>query len=167
MSFVEAVQTCFQKYVVFSGRASRPEFWYWILFYVLASFLIGTIDNILGVGGWLRTLFTLAAFLPWIAVSVRRLHDIGHSAWFLLLLYGLPVLGINAMGAALWLTGPIVTRTGQLVSAPSFSSMALALGVVGVVLNLLGFVLSVYFFIKPGELQTNAYGPSPEGSIAA
>ena len=84
--FVNAVKTCFNKYVEFKGRAARPEFWWFFLFQVLVSIVLGMVSQTLsGLAG-------LALFLPGLAVGARRLHDTDKSAWLLLL--GLvPILG--------------------------------------------------------------------------
>ncbi len=77
MNFIEAVQTCLRNYALFRGRARRPEFWWFMLFAVLAtlaaSFLFGEFGN---------GIVTLALLLPGLAVSARRLHDIGRSGWW-------------------------------------------------------------------------------------
>lgn len=97
MTFTEAVQSCFAKYVTFTGRALRSEFWYFVLFILLGGVVTNFIDiAILGTpegGGPLTLIFSLGTFLPNIAVSVRRLHDIGKSGWFLLLVL-IPLVGI-------------------------------------------------------------------------
>jgi uncharacterized membrane protein YhaH (DUF805 family) len=87
MNFTQAVKTCLmQKYVEFSGRAGRPEFWWFFLFQFLAM-MVATVFG--EVAYWL---VAIALLLPNIGVAVRRLHDIGKSGWFLLL--GLiPLLG--------------------------------------------------------------------------
>ena len=90
MNFTTAVRTCFNKYVTFSGRATRPEYWYFILFLFVGGIVAGLADAmIFGVeddsGELLSILFSLATFLPSIAVGVRRLHDIGRSGWWLLI----------------------------------------------------------------------------------
>ncbi len=86
MNFTEAVQACFQKYATFSGRAGKPEFWWFFLFQVAVYVVTGMISDML------YGLAALALLLPGLAVGARRLHDIGKSAW--LLLVGLvPVLG--------------------------------------------------------------------------
>ncbi|MDM0105514.1 DUF805 domain-containing protein [Variovorax sp. J22R24] len=86
MNFQQAVQTCFRKYVDFSGRASRPEYWWFILAYVVLAFVTGFIHE------YLYFIVVLAFLLPLLAAGARRLHDIGKSGWWLLL--GLiPVLG--------------------------------------------------------------------------
>jgi len=80
-----------KKYVVFTGRATRSEYWYFVLFNFLFSIAIGIIDSIATVGVllWIYTLFIL---LPSTAVLIRRLRDTNRSAWYLLL-YLIPFLG--------------------------------------------------------------------------
>ncbi|MFN8158894.1 MAG: DUF805 domain-containing protein [Candidatus Nanopelagicales bacterium] len=94
MGFGTAVSTCFQKYVTFSGRARRSEFWWWQLFVILLSAIASIGDSAFGlhytksngVGvGWLATVVGLALVLPSIAVLFRRLHDTGRSGWWWLL----------------------------------------------------------------------------------
>ena len=75
MSFAESIQTCFNKYIDFNGRASRSEYWWFALLGLGLSFI--------PVIGWILRLVIL---LPSLAVQVRRLHDMGRSAWWLLLL---------------------------------------------------------------------------------
>jgi uncharacterized membrane protein YhaH (DUF805 family) len=99
MSFQDAVRTCLQqKYVDFSGRARRSEYWFFVLFYVIARFVAGIIDSIIGTRGFgggqgvLGTLVALALLLPGLGVGVRRLHDTGRSGWWILI--GLiPIVG--------------------------------------------------------------------------
>jgi uncharacterized membrane protein YhaH (DUF805 family) len=96
MGFTEAITSGFRNYVNFSGRAVRSEFWYWVLFAILASIVAGLIDLALfGIEGSspINSLVGLALFLPGLAVSVRRLHDLDRSGWWILL--GLiPLVGI-------------------------------------------------------------------------
>jgi uncharacterized membrane protein YhaH (DUF805 family) len=75
MRFTDAVQTCFNKYVDFQGRASRSEFWYWSLFSVIGSLVAGVL------GDRLSLAFLLATLLPYIAVTTRRLHDVDRGGW--------------------------------------------------------------------------------------
>jgi uncharacterized membrane protein YhaH (DUF805 family) len=97
MSFQDAVRTCLQKYVDFSGRARRSEFWFFVLFNVLVGIVAGIIDGILGTRsgygyGVVQGLASLALLLPNLAVGARRLHDTGRSAWWLLIAL-IPVVG--------------------------------------------------------------------------
>ena len=75
MSFSDSIRICLQKYIDFNGRATRSEYWW----FVLLTFALGFIPVI----GWL---IRLALLLPSLSVQVRRLHDLGRSAWWLLLL---------------------------------------------------------------------------------
>lgn len=90
-----AVRTVLGKYATFSGRASRPEFWWWMLAVVILNLITQAIDALLigNDGQPLSFLVSLAIFLPGLAVSARRLHDIGRSAWWLLLVL-IPLIGI-------------------------------------------------------------------------
>lgn len=85
-----------KKYAVFDGRAPRIEFWMFVLFNVIVSIILSIADSIIGTDtgntGLLGGLYSLGVLIPSIAVSVRRLHDIGRSGWWILI--GLvPVVG--------------------------------------------------------------------------
>ena len=87
-----------KQYAVFKGRARRKEYWFFILFNLIASvvltaidFMTGLLDAELGIG-LLSGLYSLAVLVPSLAVTVRRLHDTDRSGWWLLI--GLvPLLG--------------------------------------------------------------------------
>jgi uncharacterized membrane protein YhaH (DUF805 family) len=80
MEFGQAISTCLSKYASFSGRASRPEFWWFFLFQVLSSLAASLI------GEWLNGVVVLAMLLPGLAVGTRRLHDIGKTGWWQLIM---------------------------------------------------------------------------------
>ena len=86
MDFMTSIKTCFQKYATFDGRAGRAEFWWFALATFLASAVLGMVSQTL------QGIFSLAVLLPSLAVGARRLHDIGKTAW-LLLLWLIPVIG--------------------------------------------------------------------------
>ena len=86
-----------KKYAVFSGRSRRKEYWYFVLFNLIVSLVLSAIDALLGTFsssnvGLLGGIYGLAVLIPSIAVSVRRLHDIDRTGWWVLI--GLvPVIG--------------------------------------------------------------------------
>jgi uncharacterized membrane protein YhaH (DUF805 family) len=84
MSFADAVRSVFSKYVVFSGRARRSEFWWYALFAAIVYLVAGIIDAAIG-NQVLGYLVALALLLPSLAVTVRRLHDTGRSGWWILI----------------------------------------------------------------------------------
>ena len=87
ITFGQAIGTVFRKYADFNGRASRPEFWWFVLFAVIVSLALGAIwDGLSAAWGF-------AVLLPSLAVSVRRLRDAGF-AWPMIFLGLIPVAGI-------------------------------------------------------------------------
>ena len=87
MNFGDAIKINFSKYVDFSGRAARPEFWWFLLFLFLANVVLGLVSNAVSL------IFSLATLLPSLAVGARRLHDTNRSGWWQLI--GLiPLIGI-------------------------------------------------------------------------
>lgn len=79
-----------KKYTVFTGRATRQEYWMFFLISIIISLVLNTLEGKMGL---ISTLYSLAVLLPSLAVAVRRLHDTGRSGWWLFL--GLiPIVGI-------------------------------------------------------------------------
>ncbi len=80
-----------KKYAVFQGRASRSEYWYFILFNFLISIGTSFIDMAAGTydyetgSGIINMVYSLAVLIPSIAVACRRMHDVGKSGWFMLI----------------------------------------------------------------------------------
>ena len=86
MTFFQAIEVCFKKYVDFEGRAERREFWWFFLFQAIVNAIAVCIPFI----GWL---ISLAVLLPTLAVTVRRLRDVGKH-WANVFWYLLPIVGI-------------------------------------------------------------------------
>ena len=80
-----------KKYVLFSGRARRAEYWYFVLFNLIVTLILMVIDLVTGTFsktlglGLLGGIYALAVLLPGLGVGVRRLHDTGRSGWWLLI----------------------------------------------------------------------------------
>ncbi|MEL3912683.1 DUF805 domain-containing protein [Treponema pedis] len=81
-----------KKYVVFEGRARRKEYWMFVLFNSIFEVVLSGIDFVLGTGTILGSLYALALFLPSLAVTVRRLHDIGKE-WYWIFIGLIPIVG--------------------------------------------------------------------------
>lgn len=138
MSFLEAMQTCLEKYFCFTGRASRSEFWWWILAYGVPHCLLFYCVHFafsIPVESALFFFLSLALYvvcgagtIPCIAVSVRRLHDTGLSGWWILFLY-----------------------------LPGILAYALLLPWLG----LIELCLIIYFQTRPSEKRANKYGEVP------
>jgi uncharacterized membrane protein YhaH (DUF805 family) len=78
-----------KKYAVFSGRSRRKEYWYFVLFNIIVAIVLAGIDALLGTrssyagAGLLSGIYGLAILIPSLAVTVRRLHDIDRSGWWI------------------------------------------------------------------------------------
>ena len=78
-----------KKYAVFSGRARRMEYWYFVLFNLIVAFVLALIDTLLGTTtgvssfGLLSGIYSLAVLIPTLALWVRRLHDIDRTGWWI------------------------------------------------------------------------------------
>ena len=123
MTFADAIVSGFKNYANFKGKATRAEFWYWVLFTILLSLVLGTIETVIwpaapvdseDLSVILQSAFSaptpftslanIVLFIPGLAVSARRFHDAGFSAkWLLLLLapaaYSIfAIIGVVAIG---------------------------------------------------------------------
>ena len=87
MSFQESIRQCFSKYAEFNGRATRPEYWWFFLFVVLAGAVISVLSS------KLAAVFYLATLLPSLAAASRRLHDTHRSGWWQLVAL-IPLVGL-------------------------------------------------------------------------
>lgn len=105
MNFHQAINTCFQKYAVFVGRATRSEFWWFVLFVAIFDIAISIVDEQLFPRmqyGAIGLIWSLIILLPLIAVGTRRLHDMGRSGWWQLLILTL----IGAVLIIVWYCFP-------------------------------------------------------------
>ena len=93
-TFMGALKDGFARYVDFKTRSTRPQFWWWFLWSIIFGIVSSTIDLSIGAGdsGPVNSLVSLATLLPSLAVAVRRLHDIGRTGWWVLLMF-IPIIG--------------------------------------------------------------------------
>jgi len=91
MKFPDAIKSCFNNFINFEGRATRSEYWWWFLFYIVTYIAAMFIDLVLSLGV-LSLVVSLVLFAPSIAVGARRLHDINKSGWWQLLII-IPLIG--------------------------------------------------------------------------
>jgi uncharacterized membrane protein YhaH (DUF805 family) len=152
-----------EKYADFTGRAPRPELWWYLLGLLVAYLVVGIVESILGIHhmvvglyGPLSTLLWLATIVPSIAVGVRRLHDVNRPGWWILL----PLIPECLMIVmALATTGAVVAGGGL---AAAIGGMAVT-GLLGLI-TLIGAIVVIVFYATPSTPGDNRYGPNPNGA---
>lgn len=144
---------CLRNYANFRGRASLPEFWYFVLFlfFVLLAVLLAVMIamTLCPIGGGRRYIGLLAGvpfLLPYLAVAVRRLHDIGRSGWW--------------MGGYLLVS--IAGRAAGYASRnPDSAEWLLDANLALAILQFVYLIVMVYWLSKPGNPAANEYGAPP------
>lgn len=147
MNMRDAIVTCFSKYADFSGRARRSEYWFWVLFNLIVGFVANMISSLLG-SLTLCLIVIVALLIPSISVTVRRLHDIGKSGWYYLLLVVPIVLMFYLLFTYLFIYD-------------ASSSIFYIIGL----LEITSFILAIIFIIwlaKDSQPGMNKYGPNPK-----
>ncbi|MEM1325509.1 MAG: DUF805 domain-containing protein [Bacteroidota bacterium] len=86
MSPINYFTKVLKNYAVFEGRARRSEYWYFYLFTTLISWGLMAVDTAMGLEDFgISLIWSLAVMIPFLAVAVRRMHDVGKSGWFILI----------------------------------------------------------------------------------
>tara|TARA_R110002020_G_scaffold327121_2_gene542772 strand:- start:11522 stop:12112 length:591 start_codon:yes stop_codon:yes gene_type:complete len=93
-TFMGALKDGFARYVDFKTRSTRSQYWWFTLWMILFSIGAAMIDGMMGMGdsGPIGLLVSLGTFLPSIAIGIRRLHDIGRTGWWFLIVL-VPLIG--------------------------------------------------------------------------
>ena len=137
-------------YADFKGRAPRAEYWWFYLMTVILSIPLGLLDKALSTRDILETILNLVLLVPWLAVTVRRLHDTNRGGgWLfvftaviaLIALVGAGAFGLTSASTAIGYTGLIIIVLLILVVAVTF----------------------LVFMVLPGTDGPNNYGPDPYG----
>lgn len=180
MSFVDATKSCLSKYVTFSGRASRSEYWYFFLFIILGNIFTGILDSIffgttvvetsvtdtsaqanVDNDGPLASLFSLAIFLPSLAAGWRRMHDGGRSGLYLFF----PLFLMMCVLSTILLVAGTTTFTGNVLGLESIAAIFGALSFIIIlpvaILAIAAPLLVLWWLTRPSEPGENQYGPNP------
>jgi uncharacterized membrane protein YhaH (DUF805 family) len=146
-----------RRYFEFAGRSSRYEFWFFILFMIIISIVASLIDALLFGGadggvGLLSPLVSLVHFIPGLSVSVRRLHDIDRTGWWVLLAF-VPLVVMMVLFA-----GSMAMMVGD--PTAGMAGMGMSMVLVGVV-YLAVLIVLIVFYCTRGTPGPNRFGPEP------
>ena len=160
--------TCIKKYFDFKGRASRSEFWYYILLqFTLNVFFLSLIpfclpnDEAASIMIFLMMLINIFFGIPGLAVRVRRLHDTGRSGNWLWLLYG-PILFaclIYLISVGSHMYGYNVLKYLKYYDVPKYLKLILAFILA---FSLAAVVVLIRFYCQESYPAENVYGPVPQ-----
>ncbi|MDP9423281.1 MAG: DUF805 domain-containing protein [Pseudomonadota bacterium] len=139
-----------KRYADFKGRAPRAEYWWFYLATLIVDRVLSFIDKQAGTDDSLSSIFALAIVVPWIAVTVRRLHDSDRTGWWLLI-FVVPLAGFTAFAVQAGYAGGGAVEDSPV---PFFGLVALTV-VAGITL----FV----FMVLDGTAGPNRYGADPYG----
>lgn len=176
-SFTGAFLRFWKKYAVFKGRASRSEFWWFMLANLIITIILGSIANSIDQLSFLPGLWGLATVVPVIALGVRRLHDTNRSGWWLfgyyVLVFATFIAGIAAVvsaigslfsynrncsiamyGSGAMLDGIMPRGMSGCVSSDTVAKISFALMICVLILIVLEIMYIVFM----------ATGPKPEGA---
>lgn len=171
MGFSTAVSTCLSKYLMLSGRASRPEYWWFYLFAVLVAAAGSILDGLIfgfavedQVGKHPFTMvLTFATFIPLLAAGWRRMHDTGRPGWLVLLPAIIVLIGLATFLVTVGIAGlfghVMEASVEDMESTDRFAGIALV--VLFYIAAIVAALLKLWWLTRPGDDGQNAYGPPP------
>ena len=184
MTFVEAVKTCLRKYCDFSGRARRSEYWWFVLFNLLASlavtFLLSMLASALqlATGSNLATVPIVGGLIVWLllavpqcAVLARRMHDTGRgTGWAIVFAVSIVVYYLSYF-CLMWavkdelMTGINAVDTAELLAgAYNGSIIGIIVFMASALLTMVMGLITLIFSLMDSHVEANKYGPSPKYS---
>ena len=156
MVLVNYFKLALQNYTKFSGRANRPEFWYFYLANVIISIVLRILGMIPAIGvifGIIAVIYGLAVIVPSLAVGVRRFHDSNLSGTIYIILFVIMVVGaiLMAVSGALLAASLASGSTGG-------SAGSGVLSVIGILIMLVAAIIAIVFLARKGTDGANKYG---------
>ena len=164
VEFIEAIKRAFQNYFKFSGRATRAEYWWFVLFTQVVG-IIGVVPII----GWIISpLVSIGCIIPSISLTVRRLHDIGKSGWWLMSWVVIAIFWV------VWIIQLIRQLIGledsKILEEELWEMVFKGLITEVIILTLVSVATCIWFlvwFIWKGDKGPNKYGPDPRQPITS
>ena len=144
-----------RNWLNFTGRTRRSGYWYAVLANIIIVFILGILSDIVGIFSWISTLYSLAFLIPSLSLTVRRLHDTGRSAWWLLVIYLVPGVCGLLMGACM------AASLGSIIMGGSGGIYFVLMVIFGLLACAAG-ILALVLMVKDSG-PDNQWGPDPKG----
>lgn len=160
VDFITAIKMFFANYANFKGRSTRAEYWWVVLFFVLLSAVLEFFGSF---GSAVSGLVSLACLIPNLALSTRRLHDIGKSGWWVVAFFVIAIICSIWMGVS---AGPLISKMlpGSSPMTPSeIEYMASSVGSAIVLPSIIIFAACIWWIVLmcKKSVPDNQYGPNP------
>ena len=164
LGFLEAIKLASSRILEFSGRSRRSEFWWWMLLVIIANWLVSSfIGNLM-----ISTLLAIIVMFFGLAVTGRRLHDAGKSAWWVYISYAVGIvynfLASTSPGIVKLMeeakSGGLSSSTMEKVMTENASDFT-TFGFIGIVMGILALIV-VIMCCMDSKPAPNKYGPSPK-----
>ncbi len=177
----EAFVRFWKKYATFKGRASRGEFWWWIVWLLIIGVALGLIPNVFGIFGAgarstmqnfadiIEHVFSIASFIPMLALSVRRLHDINKPGWLLAIYCGFEIIGSILAIAGAFLLGAVeavinggtpMKYVGHAGASEEAALLGMGLFFIGIVIMLIVEIIYIVFMASKSNPAGARYDAS-------
>lgn len=169
MEPVEAVKTCFKKFFDFTGRARRSEFWWFFLFIIIVSSVFQYLGGFHPVITYIGLFCSLVLTIPQLSALTRRLHDTGHSGWWVLIyalailvVYGALIAIFYPLADQLMAEGDNMMLAGLVADAFMDSPTAAGILMCGIIVAIILWLITFIFSVMDSKWGENKYGPSPK-----
>ena len=169
MEPIEAVKTCFNKFFNFKGRARRSEYWWFVLFTFIVSWIFSALGAFHMAFSLIGLLVGFVLMIPQYAAMTRRLHDRGHSGWWALLIllcllvaYGALAVMLSPHISEFMAEGDEMAMAMIMADAVQESPTAMAVAGISSLLMIILGIITLVFTVKDSHWNENKYGPSPK-----
>ena len=169
MEPVEAVKTCLKKFFDFTGRARRSEYWWFVLFTIVVSWVFSFLGQIHMSFTFIGMIVSLVLLIPQIAAMTRRLHDTGRTAFWAIALLVCMLVAYGAFAVVLaphvsefMAEGDSMAMAMIMVDAVQDSPTAMTVAAIAGLCVLVLTIITLIFMVKDSHWTENKYGPSPK-----
>lgn len=169
MEPVEAMKTCFNKFLNFKGRARRSEYWWFVLFTFIVSWIFSVLGAFHMAFSVIGMVIGFVLCIPQMAAMTRRLHDTNRSGWWalaificMLVVYGAFAVMLAPHASALMAEGDDMAMAMIFVDAIQEMPAAMSVATIASIITIILFIITLIFTVKDSHWTENKYGPSPK-----